>query len=53
MKRIVMLLVVLAFASPVLAQGLDGDPPPIAEASTRSTGRSKNRFNRTLPRCRG
>jgi hypothetical protein len=33
MKRIVMLLVVLAFASPVLAQGLDGDPPPIAEAS--------------------
>ena len=33
MKRIVMLLIVMAFASPVLAQGPDGDPPPLAEAS--------------------
>ena len=33
MKRIVMLLVAMAFVSPVFAQGPDGDPPPIAEAS--------------------
>jgi hypothetical protein len=33
MKRIVMLLIVVAFASPALAQGPAGDPPPIAEAS--------------------
>ena len=33
MKRIVMLLVAVALVSPVFAQGPDGDPPPIAEAS--------------------
>lgn len=33
MKRIVMLLVAVALVSPVFAQGPDGGPPPIAEAS--------------------
>lgn len=33
MKRIMMLLMAVALVSPVFAQGPDGDPPPIAEAS--------------------
>ena len=33
MKRFLVFLVAMAFVSPVLAQGLEGEPPPIAEAS--------------------